>query len=141
MTINRHFHNVQGKIMSAGTFEVGKYEDSSGNIWECRVQPETKGLTLDSVSNAYPTGDPTADLPTLPVNISSRRKFGIKMRTVTIELTEDGTAETADYQGTGTRFTIPVFDPAVWSGYAKGETGTYLGIACVFRTKSGEEVN
>lgn len=127
--------------MSAGTFEVGKYEDSSGNIWECRVQPETKGLTLDSVSNAYPTGDPTADLPTLPVNISSRRKFGIKMRTVTIELTEDGTAETADYQGTGTRFTIPVFDPAVWSGYAKGQTGTYLGIACVFRTKSGEEVN
>lgn len=127
--------------MSAGNFEVGKYEDEAGNIWECRVQPETKGLTLDSVANDYPTGDPTPDLPTLPVNISSRRRFGIKMRTVTIELTADGTAGTSDYAGTGTRFTIPVFDPTVWSGYGKGQTGTYLGIACVYRTKSSEEVN
>jgi hypothetical protein len=127
--------------MSAGTFETGKYEDGAGNIWECRVQPETKQLTLNSVANAYPTGDPTADLPTLPVNVSSRRKFGIKMRSVTIELTADGTAETGDYEGTGTRFTIPVFDPTVWAGYAKGQTGTYLGIACEFKGKSSEEVN
>jgi hypothetical protein len=127
--------------MSAGTFEVGKYEDESGNIWECRVQPETKGLTLNTVANAYPTADPTAGLPTLPINVSSRRKFGVKMRSVTIELTADGAAETADYEGTGTRFTIPVFDPTVWSGYDKGQTGTYLGIACIFRGKSGEDVN
>lgn len=127
--------------MSAGTFEVGKYEDGAGNVWECRLQPETKGLELDSVANAYPTADPTADLPTLPVNVTSRRKFGIKMRSVTIELTADGTAQTADYEGNGTRFTIPVFDPTVWAGYAKGQTGTYLGIACIFRTKSNEEVN
>lgn len=127
--------------MSAGTFEIGKYEDGNGNVWECRVQPETKGLTLNSEANAYPTGAATAGLPTLPVNISSRRKFGIKMRSVTIELTADGTAETADYQGTGTRFTIPVFDPLVWAGYDKGQTGTYLGIACVFRGKSSEEIN
>jgi len=127
--------------MSAGTFETGKYEDEAGNVWECRVQPETKGLTLDSVANDYPTGTPTADLPTLPINISSRRKFGIKMRTVTVELTADGIGETSDYEGTGTRFTIPVFDPTVWSGYAKGQTGTYLGIACEFKTKSSEEVN
>jgi hypothetical protein len=127
--------------MSAGKFEVGKYEDDSGNIWECRVQPETKELELDETANAYPTGSATAGLPTLPVNISSRRKFGIKMRTVTIELTADGTNETADYEGTGTRFTIPVFDPTVWAGYAKDQTGTYLGIACIYRTKSNEEVN
>jgi len=127
--------------MSAGTFEVGKYEDNAGNIWECRVQPETKGLTLNSVANDYPTEAATADLPTLPINVTSRRKFGIKMRSVTVELTADGTAETADYEGTGTRFTIPVFDPLVWDGYAKGQTGTYLGIACVFRGKSSEEVN
>lgn len=127
--------------MSAGTFETGKYEDEAGNVWECRVQPETKELTLDSVANAYPTASPTADLPTLPINISSRRKFGIKMRTVTVELTADGAAETADYEGAGTRFTVPVFDPTVWSGYSKGQTGTYLGIACEFKTKSSEEVN
>jgi hypothetical protein len=63
------------------------------------------------------------------------------MRSVTIELTADGTAETADYEGTGTRFTIPVFDPVVWDGYAKGQTGTYLGIACKYAGKSNEEVN
>jgi hypothetical protein len=62
------------------------------------------------------------------------------MRSVTVELTADGTGETGDYEGTGTRFTIPVFDPDVWDGYAKGQTGTYLGIACVFRGKSPEVV-
>jgi hypothetical protein len=127
--------------MSAGTFEVGKYEDDSGNIWECRVQPETKGLTLNTVANDYPASAATAGLPTLPVNVSSRRKFGVKMRSVTIELTADGTGATADYLGTGTRFTIPVFDPTVWAGYDKGQTGTYLGIACIYRTKSNEDVN
>jgi hypothetical protein len=126
--------------MSAGKFEVGKYEDNAGNIWECRVQPETKGLTLNSEANAYPTESATADLPTLPVNVSSRRKFGIKMRSVTIELTADGSAETGDYEGAGTRFTIPVFDPVVWDGYAKDQTGTYLGIACKYKGKSNEEV-
>jgi hypothetical protein len=126
--------------MSSGTYEVGKYEDEAGNIWEVRVQPETKGLTLNTVANAYPAADPTAGLPTLPINVSSRRKFGVKMRSVTVELTADGTGETADYLGTGTRFTIPVFDPTVWSGYSKGQTGTYLGIACIYRTKSNEDV-
>lgn len=126
--------------MSAGTFEVGLYEDQNGNTWECRVQPETKGLTLNTVANAYAAGPATAGLPTLPVKILSRRGFGITMRSVTVELTADGTGETAGYQGTGTRFTVPVFDEAVWSGYDKGQTGTYLGIACVFRSKSPESI-
>jgi hypothetical protein len=126
--------------MSAGVFETGKYEDNSGNVWECRVQPETKELTLGSASNAYTTEDATANLPTLPVNVSSRRKFGIKMRSVTVELTADGTGATGDYEGTGTRFTIPVFTASTWDGYAKGQTGTYLGIACVYKSKSAEEV-
>jgi hypothetical protein len=127
--------------MSAGQFEQGKYEDNAGNVWEVRVQPETKGLTLSSAANAYPTDGLTADLPKLPINTSSRRRFGIKMRSVTIELTADGTGGTADYEGEGTRHTIPVFDPSIWDGYAKDQTGTYLGIACKFVRKSGEEVN
>jgi len=127
--------------MSAGTFETGKYEDNVGNVWECRVQPETSELELASVANAYPAADPTADLPTLPINVTSRRRFGIKMRSVTVELTGTPTGKTGDYEGEGTRFTIPVFDPTVWAGYSKGQVGTYLGIACVFKTKSNEEVN
>lgn len=126
--------------MSAGTFETGKYTDNAGNVWECRVQPETKELTLGSAANEYTADAPTADLPTLPVNVSSRRKFGIKMRSVTVELTADGTGDTGDYEGTGTRFTIPVFQASVWDTYAKGQTGTYLGIACSFVNKSSEEV-
>lgn len=126
--------------MSAGKFESGKYQDNAGNVWECRVQPETKELTLNSVGNTYPVDSLTADLPTLPVNVSSRRRFGIKMRSVTVELTADGTGETGDYEGIGTRHTIPVFDPGQWAQYAKGQTGTYLGIACKYVGKSSEEV-
>jgi len=126
--------------MSAGVFESGKYADDSGNVWECRVQPETKGLTLDSVANDYPAASLTPGLPTLPVKTSGRRGFGITMRSVTIELTADGTGATADYQGTGTRYTIPVFDSTVWSGYDKGQTGTYLGIACKYVGKSPEVI-
>lgn len=127
--------------MSAGQFEEGKYEDNAGNVWECRVQPETKGLTLDSVANAYPEAALTADLPKIPVNVSSRRQFGIKMRSVTVELTADGSAGTSDYEGTGTRHVVPVFDAENWDSYAKGQVGTYLGIACKFVRKSSEEVN
>ncbi len=127
--------------MSAGTFEQGKYQDGAGNVWEVRVQPETKGLELGSAENAYPAGALTADLPKLPINVSSRRKFGIKMRSVTVELTADGTGDTGDYEGEGTRHTIPVFNPTTWASYAKDQTGTYLGIACKFVRKSGEEVN
>lgn len=126
--------------MSAGQFETGRYGDEAGNVWECRVQPETKELTLDTVANAYPVDDPTPDLPTLPVKTSGRRGFGITMRSVTIELTADGTGETGDYEGTGTRHTIPVFDSTVWSGYSKGQTGTYLGIACKYVGKAPEVV-
>jgi hypothetical protein len=127
--------------MSAGKFETGKYEDNAGNVWECRVQPETKALTLGEAANAYPSDGPTADLPTLPVNTSSRRRFGIKMRSVTVEMTATPTGAVADYEGIGTRFTIPVFDPATYDGYAKGQTGSYLGVAVKFVRKSGEEVN
>lgn len=127
--------------MSAGAFKAGKYLDNAGNIWEVRIQPESEGLTLDSVANAEPSGTLTANLPKLPINVSSRRKFGIKMRSVTVELTANGAGATADYLGMGTRFTVPVFDPDNWDLYAKDDAGTYLGIACVFVRKSNEEVN
>jgi len=126
--------------MSAGTFEEGKYEDDSGNVWRVRCQPETKGLTLNSVANGYPSGALTPGLPTLPQKLLSRRGFGVTQRSVQIELTENGTGATADYLGIGARLTIPVFDPTVWAGYAEGDTGTYLGVACKFVNKSPEVI-
>jgi hypothetical protein len=127
--------------MSAGAFEDGKYEQNGGaNIWSCRVQPETKGLALGTDPNGYPSGDVTANLPTLEISKRGNRGFGLIPRVVTIELTEDGTGETGDYLGTGTQFTIPVFQEGVFNNYSKGQTGTYLGIACKFVSKTGEKI-
>lgn len=125
--------------MSAGVFEDGVYESNDGLVFLCRTQPETKGLTLNSVANAYSTETLTAGLPTLPLR-QSRRGFGVKVRSVTVELTADGTGPTADYLGTGSQLTVPVFDPAVYASYAKGQTGTYLGIACKCVRKTPELV-
>lgn len=126
--------------MSAGGFEEGKYLDESGNIYRVRVQPETKGLELGGTSNAYPTAAVTPGLPTLIRKLLTRRGFGVTMRSVQIELTADGTGSTGDYQGEGTRHNIPVFNPTVYNGYAEGQTGTYLGIACKFVNKSPEVI-
>lgn len=123
--------------MSAGAFEIGKYEDNGGNVYEVRVQPESKGLTLDSVANAYPTDSATAGLPTLAIS-QSRRGFGVKVRTVTVEMTAAPTGAIADYLGEGSRLTVAVFDPVVWDGYDKGQTGTYLGTAVKYVSKNPE---
>ena len=124
--------------MSAGKFDLdGKYESDVGNIYRCRPQPETKALALDSVANAYPTGAITAGLGSVTLT-KSKRSLGVIPRTVTVRFTADGTGETADYEGDGTSQVVVVFNPTVWAGYAIGDTGTYLGIACVLDFKQPE---
>jgi hypothetical protein len=123
--------------MSAGTFEDGKYESDNTFIYPVRVQPETKGLTLDSAANAYPTDSLTANIGTLNLT-GGRRRFGVIPRTVTVEMTAEPTGAVADYAGIGSQFTVPVFDPAVWTGYSKGQVGTYLGTAVKFINKAPE---
>lgn len=126
--------------MSAGDFEDGKYEQSGSSfIWPCRVQPETKELTLNAVANAYPAGDATLNLPTLAISKRGRRGFGVTPRTVTVELTANGTGAYSEYIE-GNRYTVPVFQQSVWDGYGSGQTGTYLGIACKFDTKTAQDV-
>lgn len=115
--------------MSAGKFESAKYESiDEANIWPCRAQPETKGLTLNAVANAYPTDAVTAGLPRIRLR-KGKRQFGPTIRTVTVKLTADGTGAVADYLE-GTTHVVPVFQQSVHSGYSLGQTGTYLGIAC-----------
>lgn len=121
--------------MSTGSFEAGRYEQNGGtNIWPCRAQPETKGLTLGSVANAYPTGAVTAGLPRVKLR-KSRREAGLPIRTVTVKLTADGTGVEADMVE-GSFHTVPVFRESVWIGYDEGQVGTYLGIACIYAGKS-----
>jgi hypothetical protein len=121
--------------MSAGAFEVAKYaQTGSTNVWPCRAQPETKGLTLGGTANAYPAGAVTAGLPRIKLR-KSRRETGLPIRTVTVVLTAAGTVGTAEY-ASGSVLTVPVFTETVWNGYTDGQTGTYLGIACRFQAKS-----
>lgn len=123
--------------MSAGAFEDGKYESGNTFVYPVRVQPESKGLTLNSVANAYPEGALTANIGTLNLT-GGRRRFGVIPRTVTVEMTAAPTGAVADYAGEGSQFTIPVFNQTVWTGYSKGQTGTYLGTAVKFINKSPE---
>lgn len=125
--------------MSAGAFEEGKYESGNGFIYPVRVQPESKGLTLNSAANAYPTDELTANIGTLSLT-GGRRRFGVIPRTVTVEFTAEPTGAVADYSGIGSQFTVPVFDPTVWAGYSKGQTGTYLGTAIKYINKAPELV-
>lgn len=122
--------------MSVGAFESGKYQGDDGKTWRCKVQPETKGLTLDSVPNAYPTAALTAGLPRLNIS-TSRRKQGIRPRYVTVVLTADGTGAVAGYLS-GTKHNIVVFDKDVFDAYELQDTGTYQGINCQLIFKSGE---
>jgi len=124
--------------MSAGKFDLdGKYESDAGNVYRCRPQPETKAMSLDSVTNAYPAGAITAGLGSITLT-KSKRSLGVIPRTVTVRLTADGTGEQGDYEGEGTSQVVVVFNPTVFAGYAIGDTGTYLGIACVLDFKSPE---
>jgi len=124
--------------VSAGKFDLaGKYESDEGNVYRCRPQPETKAMSLDSVDNAYPAGTITAGLGSVTLT-KSKRSLGVIPRTVTVRLTADGVGEQGDYEGEGTSHVVVVFNPTVYAGYAIGDTGTYLGIACVLDFKSPE---
>jgi len=124
--------------MSAGKFDLdGKYESDAGNVYRCRPQPETKAMSLDSVTNAYPAGAISTGLGSVTLT-KSKRSLGVIPRTVTVRLTEDGTGDQGDYEGDGTSHVVVVFNPTVYTGYAIGDTGTYLGIACVLDFKSPE---
>ncbi len=126
--------------MSAGKFDLdGKYESDVGNVYRCRPQPETKALTLDGTANAYPSGNVTAGIGSITLT-KSKRSLGVIPRTVTIRLTADPTGEQGDYEGEGTSFVIPVFDPATWQTYSIGDVGTYLSTACVCDFKAPEQI-
>lgn len=118
--------------MSAGVFETGRYESIDGQfIWPVRAQPESKGLVLDGVSNAYPTDGVTPGLPKAKLR-KGKREFGPTIRTVTVRMTAAPTGAQADYLGIGALLTIPVFTQAAWASYGEDQTGTYLGTAVEF---------
>jgi hypothetical protein len=127
--------------MSAGPFDLdGKYESDGGQVYRCRPQPETAGMVLDGESNSYPTGAVTAGVGSLKLS-KGNRELGVVPRRVKVRWTAAPTGQIADYGGIGSTFLVPVFDPLTFSAYSEGDTGTYLGVACVLDKKFNEAVN
>lgn len=122
--------------MSSGAFDTAFYEMSSENggfILRCRVQPETLAATIGASANAGVTGPATA--PGSATISQGRRSAGVNMRYVTLRFT--GAAPTG-YSGDPVR--IPVLDPAVFSSWTLGATGTYLGSDVEVLSRVGETV-
>jgi hypothetical protein len=118
--------------MSTGVFEIGKYESDEGDIYPCRVQPETKGLTIGS-ANAFPLG--AADQQVSAKMSSSQKRAGVNARTVRFKFTV-----AVDGYEDGSTLTLPVFQKTVWDGIKKGDTGTYLGTPVIALGKSPEGI-
>lgn len=111
--------------MSAGVFELSKYETSSaglgGIIMPIKVQPETLAAVVGGVTNAPPTGD--VDFP-LRVSVSATNgEYGVKPRKVTLRFTDQ--ADLPDGYS-GQDVTIPLMTPAAAAAALPGATGTYL---------------
>lgn len=108
--------------MSAGAFAEGKYQDDDGNIYSCRVQPETVELTINSTVNALPAGP--VDQPISARMTGSRRKYGCRARSVRIQFS--GTPPEG-YED-GSIIELPVFTQTAWLAMkaVRRATGTYL---------------
>lgn len=111
--------------MSAGKFEIVNYQLDNDTILTCRVQPETKALTINSTANTPPTGTPVGGYGSVRVG-GGNRAIGIKARSITVKFNEG--AEPDGYKA-DSPISLPIFDPAVWITLTKGMTGTYLGNA------------
>lgn len=122
--------------MSAGAYEIGRYEcEATGNIHPVRVQPETKALSVNSVTNAYPAG--ATDSPVSAQVSQSRRALGINVRTVTIKFP---TAAPDGYK-VGEPIRLPWFQPFPTPAFIKGQTVSYLGATGELVSFEQEKVN
>jgi len=122
--------------MSSGEFVNAFYETSAENgsfVLRCRVQPETLAATIDGTANAGVAGPATA--PGSATISQGRRTAGVNMRYVTLGWTA---APPTDYSGDPVR--IPVLDPATFTAWTLGATGTYLGTAVEVLSRVGETV-
>lgn len=111
--------------MSAGAFESAIYELDAGNgggFAPCRVQPETLDLLIAATSNDEGAGP--VDLPVSAKASKGIREYGIGMRAVTLEFTDQGDLPDG-YTGENVR--VPVLTPATFAVYTIGAVGTYLG--------------
>lgn len=122
--------------MSSGPFSNVFYETSlenGGFVLRARVQPETLAASFASTANASPEGPATA--PGSATISQGRRSAGVNMRYVTVAWDAD---PPTGYSGLTAK--IPVLDPAVFTAWSLGASGTYLATAATVVGRTGETV-
>ena len=103
-------------------------------VFGCRPQPETKGLVIATITNAYPIGAVTA-----PVQArlgGGKRRIGMTARTVTLNFTG---AVPPGYS-VGRSIRVPCFGQAIYNAATFGAVGTYLAVAVAVVGRSPERI-
>ena len=120
--------------MSAGAFELSKYQGNAGEIYPIRLQPETLAFEVDGTANAAPAGAVTIDQL---VKVSrSNGAYGVRPRKVSIRFT--GTPPTG-YKADQT-YDIPVMTDALWQTATRTTAVNYLGVAGEVVSRSSEDI-
>lgn len=124
--------------MSTGAFEKSKYVDGlNGDIHPCRIQPETRGLTIGGTANAAPAGDVNSSIRAFATG--TRRRGAVCMRKIGVTVTASG----PNGYEVGSILYIPVLQPETLAGYLDppDQTGTYNGATVQVVGSSGERYN
>jgi len=122
--------------MSAGSFIDTAYETDAGELFPCRVQPETLAATFAGTANAAPSGSIPPGRPSVRLR-QGKRSFGIIARTVTVKLPPNGTPPTGY---TGANLVIPILDATLFASIGRNDVVVYLGATWRVASKSSEDI-
>lgn len=120
--------------MSAGAFQLFRYQRNDGEIHPIRLQPETEALVIEGIDNDQPAGAATRQ--TLASVSKSNTAHGLRPRKINVKFT--GTPPTG-YKADQT-YCLPALQPAIWNAAVTGATGTYLGVAVEVVSRGAENL-
>lgn len=122
--------------MSAGNFTKTLYQDNQGNVYNCRVQPETLAFQYNGATNTAPAGP--ADVPVRARMTGSRRRSGCRARSVRVRFTD----AVPDGYSVNQIIEIPILQQSIWQTMTADESaaGTYLTLPIEYMGKSDESV-
>lgn len=120
--------------MSAGGFDLTKYEADDGKIFPIRVQPETVAATLGGEANDPPAGAVGSGLPSA-IARGGKRVIGVKARRVTVRFATPPTGYKA-----GQLLQIPVLQKDTYLGLALNDAVSYLSATGVIVGKTAETI-
>jgi hypothetical protein len=120
-----------------GVFTNAFYEGDVGtNKYIIRLQDETLGATLGSITNGGSTGPKTPGVPQASVS-SSQRAIGVHPRYVTLKVTATGaTAANAS----GSHIKLPILTKANYAAINEGDVGVYQGDTVQVIRKHAEHI-